>query len=294
MGQFADRDADRLTGNVAGSRCVNRGPSVADVEKQRPAGHKGAMLSRLFGSRARKERHYAAPDGTCLYAIGDIHGRVDLLQSLHALIRKDIDQRRPDRAVVIYLGDYIDRGEKSSDVLDLLLDHPVDGAESIHLLGNHEDFVLTFLRDASVGEPWLKNGGDATMLSYAVGLPPVADRAERHRLMRDSLEEKLPERHLAFLRSLEMLHVEGDYAFVHAGIRPGRPLEDQIPEDVLWIRGDFLNSRADHDKCIVHGHTVTKDIDVRSNRIGIDTGAYFSNTLTCLVLEGTERAVLQT
>ena len=252
------------------------------------------MLSRLFGSRNREERRYAVPEGTRLYVIGDIHGRADLLRALHARIRADLNASRPGRAVVIYLGDYIDRGEASFDVLDMLLDKPVAGAESVHLLGNHEDFMLTFLRDASVGDLWLKNGGDATLYSYGVGLPPVADREERHRLMREALETKLPDRHLAFLTGLKLLHVEGDYAFVHAGIKPGRPLDEQVAEDALWIRAEFLDSRADHGKCIVHGHTVTKDVDVRSNRIGVDTGAYFSGLLTCLVLEGDERAVLQT
>lgn len=252
------------------------------------------MLSRLFGSRTRAERHYSVPDGTRVYVIGDIHGRVDLLRSLHDMIRDDISARRPDRPVVVYLGDYIDRGEMSREVIDLLLDVPLTGAETVHLLGNHEDFMLTFLGDSSVGELWLTNGGDATMYSYGVGLPPVADREERHRLMRATLEEKLPAAHLDFLRTLKLTHVEGDYAFVHAGIKPGRSLEEQVPADVLWIRGEFLDSSADHEKCVVHGHTITEDVDVRWNRIGIDTGAYYSGTLTCLVLEREERLVLQT
>lgn len=252
------------------------------------------MLSRLFGSRNRTERLYEAPAGTRVYAIGDIHGRSDLLAQMHELIASDIAARPVERCVVVYLGDYVDRGEQSRDVIDLLLDRPVDGAESVYLLGNHEDFLLTFLNDASVADLWLKNGGDATMFSYGVGYPPSSDRDERFRLMRDAFEQKLPARHLEFLQSLSLSHVEGDYAFVHAGIKPGRPLDQQVAADVLWIRGEFLDSRADHGHCVVHGHTISDDIDLHHNRIGIDTGAYYSGKLTCLVLEGGERSVLQT
>lgn len=252
------------------------------------------MFSKLFGSRHQPERVYSAPAGTRIYAVGDIHGRVDLLNQLHELIAADMRATDPSRAVIVYVGDYIDRGDSSREVIDLLLADPVDRAEAVHLLGNHEAFMLTFLEDASVGEPWLKNGGDSTVYSYGVGAPRVSDRAQRHQIMRDDLRDKLPADHLEFLRSLKQYHVEGDYAFVHAGIRPGVALEDQVDDDVLWIRGEFLNDKSDHGKCIVHGHTITDDIDVRPNRIGIDTGAYFSGTLSCLVLDGESRAVLQT
>lgn len=252
------------------------------------------MFSKLFGSRRQADRVYSAPAGTRVYAVGDIHGRVDLVNRLHELIAADMRAVEPARAVIVYVGDYIDRGDSSRDVIDLLLAGPVDGAEAVHLLGNHEAFMLTFLEDASVGEPWLKNGGDSTVYSYGVGAPRVSDRAQRHQIMRDDLREKLPPTHLEFLRSLKQYHVEGDYAFVHAGIRPGVALEDQVDDDVLWIRGEFLEDKSDHGKCIVHGHTITDDIDIRANRIGIDTGAYFSGTLSCLVLDGESRAVLQT
>lgn len=252
------------------------------------------MFSKIFGSRRQEERVYAAPEGARVYAVGDIHGRVDLLQRLHGQIAADIRAKNPTRAVVVYVGDYIDRGDSSRDVIELLLTAPVEGAESVHLLGNHESFFLTFLDDPGVGEPWLKNGGDSTVYSYGVGAPHVSDRSQRHRMMRDDLRAKLPESHLVFLRSLKQYHVEGDYAFVHAGIRPGVALEDQVDDDVLWIRGEFLDDKSDHGKCIVHGHTITDDIDVRPNRIGIDTGAYYSGTLSCLVLDGESRAVLQT
>lgn len=252
------------------------------------------MFSKLFGTRQDKERIYRPPPGSRVYVIGDIHGRVDLLERIHDRIERDIERVAPDRSVVVYVGDYIDRGEKSREVLDLLLDTPIRATERVHLLGNHEDFLLTFLDDPTVGDLWLKNGGDATIYSYGVGAPSVPDREERHRMMREDLLNKLPETHLDFLRNLERFHVEGDYAFVHAGIRPGVPLSDQVNGDLLWIRGEFLDSRVDHEMCIVHGHTITDDVEVRWNRIGIDTGAYYSGRLTCLVLDDESRAVLQT
>lgn len=252
------------------------------------------MLSRLFGSRAKKDRVFGAPPGVRIYAIGDIHGRADLLRRLHGMIDADIDASCPQRAVAVYLGDYVDRGDGSRAVIDLLLAEPVRNAERVYLRGNHEEFMLRFLDDAAVGDLWLRNGGDATVYSYGVGMPAVADRDERFRLLRDDLAQKVPAAHLAFLQGLGLTHVEGDYAFVHAGIRPGVPLDQQVPEDVLWIRGEFLQSRVDHGRCIVHGHSITDKVDIRPNRIGIDTGAYFSGRLTCLVLDGESRAVLQT
>ena len=234
------------------------------------------------------------PDGTLVYAVGDIHGRSDLLKRLHEMIRADIRTQNPSRAVVVYVGDYIDRGDASRDVLEILINDPLAGVETVHLLGNHEAFMLTFLEDPGVGELWLKTGGQATVYSYGAGAPSISDREQRHRIMRDAPRAKRPDAHLDFLRSLRRYHVEGEYAFVHAGIKPGVPLADQVDDDVLWIRGEFLETRADHGKCIVHGHTITDDIEVRPNRIGIDTGAYFSGTLSCLVLDGEARAVLQT
>jgi serine/threonine protein phosphatase 1 len=261
----------------------------------RPGGvHIQPMLSRLFGSRRSEQRAFRAPEGARVYAVGDIHGRVDLLRRMHEMIVSDIRANGPARPVVVYLGDYVDRGDRSREVLDLLLHEPVREAERVHLRGNHEDFMLTFLADPGVGELWLRNGGDATLYSYGVGMPNTPDRDQRYRTMRDDLDGRLPRDHRAFLQTLPLYHVEGDYAFVHAGIRPGRALEDQVPDDALWIRSEFLDSRADHGCCVVHGHTITPEVEVKPNRIGIDTGAYYSGRLTCLVLDGENRTFLQT
>lgn len=252
------------------------------------------MFDRLLQRFNRPDNLYAPPDGTRVYAIGDIHGCADLLADMQAQIAADLEGSRPARVVVVYLGDYIDRGLASRAVIEALITAPIDGAETVHLRGNHEAFLLHFLDEPEVGPNWLPNGGDATLLGYDVEKPwiingePVLERA------RDELRANLPASHLAFLEGLPLYHVEGGYTFVHAGIRPGVALEDQEERDLLWIRNAFLNSHADHGCCVVHGHTITREAEVRPNRIGIDTGAYYTGTLTCLVLEGTERRWLQT
>lgn len=234
------------------------------------------------------------PAGARVYAVGDIHGRADLLSEMHGLILADAAASDAERRVVVYLGDYVDRGLESRQVVDLLLDEPLAGFESVHLKGNHEEFMLVFLEDTGVATGWLNNGGNATLYSYGVGLGDAASMAERVEAAQADLAGKLPPRHLRFLDSLRLSHEEGDYLFVHAGIRPGIPLERQREEDILWIRDDFLDSTRDHGKVIVHGHSITSEPEVLPNRIGIDTGAFGSGTLTCLVLEGAERDFLFT
>jgi serine/threonine protein phosphatase 1 len=257
------------------------------------------MLNRLFGrtreAPASVERVAPeVPAGTRVYAVGDIHGRVDLLRQLHELIHFDAYRRQAPRNVVIYLGDYIDRGTDSPAVIDLLLDAPLPGFTNIYLKGNHEDSLLRFLVDATIGPAWLAYGGAATLLSYGVRPPEAATRREELARVQRDLARRLPERHRRFMAGLTLSHREGDYFFVHAGVRPGVPLEQQIEEDMLWIRDEFLESNAEYGKIVVHGHTITAQPDVRRNRIGIDTGAFASGTLTALVLEGTEWSFLQT
>lgn len=237
----------------------------------------------------------ALPAGTRLYAVGDIHGRDDLLAELQARIAADAEGSRARRPVLLYIGDYIDRGPDSKAVLDRLVDRPLAGFETIHLMGNHEALALEFLEDPGVGPLWFSNGGDATLLSYGVDpLQRAGPARAPYRALRDAFAAALPERHLAFLRGLRLSHAEGDYLFVHAGIRPGVPLERQSPEDLLWIRREFLDSEADHGKVVVHGHSIARQPERRPNRIGIDTGAFATGRLTALVLEGTEAGFLQT
>ena len=249
---------------------------------------------RLFGS-PRGHSTSAAVPATCLvYAVGDIHGRADLLVRMHRLIQAHGTTYPDERKVVVYLGDYVDRGLESRQVIDLLLDEPLSGFESVYLKGNHEDFMLRFLSDSSVGVSWLFNGGNATLFSYGVAMPDVPDPEARMALVQTDLKQRLPERHLDFLRRLRASHVEGDYLFVHAGIRPGIPLKQQSGHDLMWIREDFLKSGRDHGKIVVHGHSITWEPDVRENRIGIDTGAFASGVLTCLALHGTAKEFLHT
>jgi len=250
------------------------------------------MLSKLFGKRAQLEA--VAPrvaDGTRVYAIGDIHGRVDLLRALHQTIHEDAYAAQAPRNVVVYLGDYIDRGEASREVIDCLIEEPLPGFERVHLLGNHEDSLLQFLGDLQVGPGWIAYGGAATLRSYGV-TPPSSDR-ELPRVQ-EALRARLPRHHLDFLRRLAVKHVEGDYFFVHAGIRPGVPLDAQVPQDMLWIRDEFLRADADYGKVVVHGHTIRDRPEVKRNRIGIDTGAFASGVLTALALWAEDWKFLQT
>ncbi len=234
------------------------------------------------------------PDGRRVYAVGDVHGRADLLSLLHGRIEADARGAPEARKVLVYLGDYVDRGPNSFAVVETLIQRPLAGFHIVHLKGNHEDFLLRFLDDPSLAEIWLMNGAAATLLSYGVDVYDPATGASTFEGVRHDFAASLPAHHLAFFRRLHMCHVEGDYAFVHAGVRPGVPLDGQRDDDLLWIRDPFLDSDRDFGKVVVHGHTVDRDPVQRANRIGIDTGACFTGCLTCLVLEGAGRRFLQT
>lgn len=235
-----------------------------------------------------------APDGAVVYAIGDIHGRLDLLIKLQGLILADADRRRAARRVVVYLGDYVDRGPDSRGVIERLATAPLAGFESVFLKGNHEDFMLDFLSGGSLAMSWMLNGGAATLLSYGIDVLDPTRGRERLFDARADLQGRLPAAHRAFLENLSPWHREGDYLFVHAGVRPGVAMADQREADLLWIRHDFLNSTADFGAVVVHGHTVIDEPEERPNRIGIDTGAVMTGCLTALVLQGGARAYLQT
>jgi serine/threonine protein phosphatase 1 len=235
-----------------------------------------------------------APPDSRIYAIGDVHGRADLLRRLHRLIHEDAYRRQAPRNVVVYLGDYVDRGDESPTVLDVLLDEPLPTFESIYLKGNHEESMLRFLDDITVGPAWLFYGGAQTLRSYGVRAPDVPlNNRELVRAQRE-LAERLPSRHRRFMQDLALTHAEGDFFFAHAGVRPGVRLNQQSEQDLLWIRDEFLLSEENFGKIVVHGHTITERPEVKRNRIGIDTGAFSSGHLTCLVLEGSQLGVLQT
>lgn len=254
------------------------------------------MKSRLFGPRQRKSdaNPRTVPAGTRVYAIGDIHGSLVPLRLLRDAIREHAEAHPIARKCLIYLGDYIDRGFDSRAVIELLVNDPLPGFEHVFIKGNHEDGMLRFLADGSNALFWVAYGGIATMVSYGVKPPDPANDENEVTRARKELAQKLPPAHLDFLAKLEPYRVEGDYLFVHAGIRPGVPLDEQREEDLLWIREDFLRSQQEFGKCVVHGHSITRQPDFQPNRIGIDTGAFASGTLTCLVLEDTKQDLLTT
>ncbi|MDQ0315197.1 metallophosphoesterase family protein [Amorphus orientalis] len=232
------------------------------------------------------------PDGTRIYAVGDIHGRADLLGAILAEIERDLTRNPCDDVVEIFLGDYIDRGGHSRAVIDMLREDPSHDGERICLKGNHEDMLLEFLEDPEVLILWMQNGGQPTLSSYGI-TPPAEVSAKTVNQVRDQLSEALgPQR--AFLSGLATSHVEGDYLFVHAGIRPGVSLEAQEPEDLMWIREPFLSFDGPLPHCVVHGHTPVEQPEIRPFRIDIDTGAVMSGVLTCLVLEEETRRFLST
>lgn len=243
-------------------------------------------------------RAWRVPDGHRVYAIGDIHGRRDLLANLHDHILADGRDEKNIEKTIIYLGDYIDRGDDSAGVIGLLLDHPLAGFAHVHLKGNHEEMLLRFLDDVSGGEVWLWNGGDATMRSYGLDVPAY-DQLSTLSLdglaaWQRQLADRIPPAHLDFLRRLRLYHTAGAYLFVHAGMRPGVPLAAQNAHDLLWIREPFLSSTVEHGMIVVHGHTIFPEVSITPNRIGIDTGAVATDRLSCLVLEGHDRRLLHT
>lgn len=232
-------------------------------------------------------------DGVCVYAIGDIHGRLDLLRAL--LERIGAHARTLPAGVrprLVLLGDYIDRGPDSRGVLDLLAAPPSEGFERVCLKGNHEDFLLDFLEHPGGGLVWLSNGGLETLASY--GVPTTAAGPAMLPALASALRAAMPLEHRRFLAELDLLHVCGDYLFVHAGLDPRRPLHQQGAGTLLWIREPFLSSEADFGYTVVHGHSISYEPDVRRNRIGIDTGAFATGRLTCLVLHGEDRMFLMT
>lgn len=229
-----------------------------------------------------------------VYAVGDIHGRADLLVKLHGMIQEDARVfGKGKNKTIIYLGDYIDRGLDSKETINILIEQPLAGFEHIHLRGNHEDMLLRYLQDPGVGPVWIGLGGAATALSYGICLPTTEDCDGYERMRQDFLEQ-MPSRHREFLARLQLTYRSGNYIFVHAGVRPGVPLEQQDAQDLLWIREEFLRHKSTLDDVVVHGHSISLKPEVTPGRIGIDTGAYATNALSCIVLDGTDRWFIST
>lgn len=248
------------------------------------------MLRRFF---SRAPEPPSVPDGVRVYAVGDIHGRADLLEKTIEMIDRDSQDIDGTQRKVVFLGDYVDRGPASADVLDILIALRSIWPDIRTLSGNHEElFLLTLAGNDRAIHQFSMIGGRETALSY--GIDP--DRYEQcsWEELQGLLISSVPPSHVDFLSKLELTVTIGDYLFVHAGVRPHVALEDQQPGDLRWIRDSFLRSNADFTKVVVHGHSISPAADFRRNRIGIDTGAYRTGRLTTLVLEGTEQRTLQT
>ena len=240
----------------------------------------------------RSDSPPSIPNGRRVYAIGDVHGRLDLLDALICRIADDNAGRGSADVEVVMLGDLIDRGPDSAGVVARLM-APPEWARFIVLQGNHEAAMLATLDgDRDMCRLWLRNGGDTALASWGVSGETIKDATIGELI--DAARAAIPSNARSFLARTRLSHVAGDYYFVHAGVRPGVALDRQVAADQMWIREAFLDSRANHGKVVVHGHSVCTEIEERPNRIGLDTGAYRTGRLTALGLEGSERWSLQT
>lgn len=262
--------------------------------------HVTAMLRRLF-NRPPKEAASPPqpvpadlPAGTVVWAIGDIHGRLDLLDRLLTVMMDCSDHCDGTIPTLVFLGDYIDRGSNSRGVIDRLVTLADDPAfETRFLKGNHEDKMLEFMDDPTVGAAWCDYGGAQALESFGLKVPVLKHRPEGWVSLSSDLVHRLTPRQRSFLESLEYSVTIGDYFFAHAGARPGVPLDEQSDHDLMWVRGSFLNSQAAFDKVVVHGHTPAEHPHIDHRRIGIDTKAYDSGVLTAVRLEGRDHRFVQ-
>lgn len=251
------------------------------------------MFSRLFGKKDR-----AGPPSTGgrrVYAVGDVHGRHDLLEALLREIGRDVAATPPgDRPLLVFLGDYVDRGPGSAQVVEAVLRLRHEGDFEIRALkGNHEEALLRFLDDPHFGSTWAEHGGSATLASYGVRPPATRTDPVAWTDAAQAFAATLPAAHLAFYRGLDLMTEVGDYAFVHAGVRPGIALAHQEERDLLWIRGEFLQASGPFGKVIVHGHTPMEEPQVTPHRLGLDTGAYATGVLTAVRLDEASQRFIQ-
>lgn len=244
-----------------------------------------STLRKILG-RTDTRRAPSIPSGERVYAVGDIHGRLDLFKDLIRIIETDDASRPRARTTIVLLGDLIDRGPDSAGVVERARQWGQQ-REVQFIQGNHEEMLLVSREDTDALRSFLKFGGLETMVSYGISEETVAsvEIEELQRLMTAAI----PQADFDFLEGFEKMVRIGDYLFVHAGVRPNTPLEHQMGRDCRWIREPFLSHRGDFGAFVVHGHTITHEPDVCDNRIGIDTGAFVHGTLTAIGLQGTER-----
>jgi serine/threonine protein phosphatase 1 len=251
------------------------------------------VFSRLFGKKTPK----APPStgGRRVYAVGDIHGRHDLLEGLLREIARDVGANPPDaQPILIFLGDYVDRGPGSREVVETILAlRQRSGFEVRALKGNHEEALLRFLDEPTFGSTWAEHGGNATLASYGVQPPATRTDPEAWAVAREAFAATLPGAHKTFYDELGLITEVGDYAFVHAGVRPGVGLAHQTERDLLWIRGEFLQASGPFGKVIVHGHTPMEEPQMTPHRLGLDTGAYATGVLTAARLDDGGQKIIQ-
>ena len=255
------------------------------------------MIPRFLQALSRRrqpdaEARPSTPKGVAVYAIGDIHGRLDLLGPLLQTIGEEANGRA--KTIVVGLGDYVDRGLDSRGVVEILLELAArPGIEARFLRGNHDQILLDFLADHSLGPYWCRVGGRETLFSYGVEAPATRKHMEAWLAARDAFAANMPERHLGFFQDLSFSFTCGDYFFAHAGAQPGTPLEEQTERDLMWIRKPFLDDESRFDRIVVHGHTPAEEAHADHRRIGLDTGAYMTGVLTACCFEGEARRLIQ-
>ena len=247
----------------------------------------------MLNFSSRRPREPAGAPGYRAYVVGDIHGRLDLLEELLAKIHSEIQRRPIAKVLLVFVGDLIDRGPSSAHVVERLRTYRREGIQPVFLLGNHEEVLLRILRgDAQLITKWRWFGGSECLQSYGVDPGQLAHLTDEQALA--VVRGAIPPEQVRFLESFVDSCRFGDYLFVHAGIRPGVELEQQSQSDLRWIREPFLDDETDHGLVVVHGHTISTKVNERPNRIGIDTGAYRTGVLTALVIEGRERWLVDT
>jgi len=243
-------------------------------------------------NRKQKDRPAGAP-GHRAYAIGDIHGRLDLVDLLLDKIHAELDERPARRTMLVFVGDLIDRGPYSAQVVERLRTYSRPGVRPVFILGNHEEVLLrVYDGDLSLLPNWLQFGGAQCLASYGVDALELRAASDARKI--EYVRSAIPPEHVEFLKSFVDTCRFGDYLFVHAGIRPGIRLDEQRQSDLRWIREPFLQDDTNHGFVVVHGHTITSEVDEHPNRIGIDTGAFTTGVLTALAIEGRDRWYLDT
>ena len=247
----------------------------------------------MFNFAPRRQGGRAGARGWRAYVVGDIHGRLDLLEQLLEKIEADIASSKARKVLIVFVGDLIDRGPNSAQVVERLRTYSHPRVRAVFLLGNHEEVLLRILAgEADLIAKWRWFGGDECLKSYGLDSEALVGMSDENALK--LIGEAIPREHVEFLESFDDSCRFGDYLFVHAGIRPGIEIDQQRQSDLRWIREPFLIDDTDHGFVVVHGHTISPEVEVRSNRIGIDTGAYKTGILTALVIEGTESWLIDT